>query len=105
MIKITPEKVEAEICAEQYEFPVGTTLTICVLTLQNGYTVTGEAACVDPLMFDEEIGKKVARAKAVEKIWSLLAFSLRDHIVKRSWGHNGTRYNGKPNTKPNTQEG
>ncbi|MEI7036438.1 Gp49 family protein [Fulvimonas yonginensis] len=55
-------------------------LTICVLVLRNGYTVTGESACASPENFDAEIGRKLAREKAVEKIWPLIGFRLRDFL-------------------------
>lgn len=55
-------------------------LTFCVLVLRNGFTVTGESACASPENFDAEIGRKVARQKAVEKIWPLLGFRLRDRL-------------------------
>lgn len=57
-------------------------LTICVLVLRNGFTVTGESACASPENFDAEIGRKIARQNAVNKIWPLLDFSLRDAIVE-----------------------
>ena len=41
-------------------------LTFCVLVLRNGFTVTGESACASPENFDAEIGRKVARANAVQ---------------------------------------
>lgn len=56
-------------------------LTFCVLVLSNGFTVTGEAACVSPENFDAEIGRKIARRKAVEKIWPLLGFQLRTQVA------------------------
>lgn len=43
-------------------------LTFCVLVLRNGFTVTGESACASPDNFDAELGKKIARANAVNKI-------------------------------------
>ena len=56
-------------------------LTFCVLVLQNGFTVTGESACVSPENFDAEIGRKVARANAVNKIWPLLGYELRTKLA------------------------
>lgn len=56
-------------------------LTFCVLVLRNGFTVTGESACASPENFDAEIGRRIAREKAVEKIWPLLGFRLRDALV------------------------
>ena len=55
-------------------------LTFCVLVLKNGFTVTGESACVSPANFDAEIGRKLARQNAVNKISPLLGFSLRNTI-------------------------
>lgn len=55
-------------------------LTFCVLVLKNGFTIAGESACASPANFDEEIGRKIARQNAVNKLWPLLDFSLRDAI-------------------------
>ncbi|MBR8161990.1 hypothetical protein KDW98_12535 [Burkholderia vietnamiensis] len=55
-------------------------LTFCVLALRNGFTVTGESACVSPENFDAEIGRKVARAKAIEKIWPLEGYLLKQRL-------------------------
>jgi hypothetical protein len=52
-------------------------LTFCVLVLENGFTVTGESACVSPENFDAEIGRKIARQKAVDKMWPLLGYELK----------------------------
>ncbi len=55
-------------------------LTFCVLVLDNGFTVTGESACASPENFDADIGRKVARANALNKVWPLLGFRLRDRL-------------------------
>jgi hypothetical protein len=52
-------------------------LTFCVLVLENGFTVTGESACVSPENFDAEIGRKIARQKAIDKMWPLLGYELK----------------------------
>lgn len=57
-------------------------LTICVLVLRNGFTVTGESACASPENFDAEIGRKVARANAVQKIWPLMGYELRSQLAR-----------------------
>ena len=107
--RITPADIEAEIASEHYftafhgregalimnqyagrEKPAADwtasdldplrLLTFCVLVLRNGFTVTGESACASPKNFDAEIGRKVARHNAVNKIWPLLGFRLRDQM-------------------------
>ena len=57
-------------------------LTFCVLTLRNGFTVTGESACASPENFDAEVGRKIARANAVQKIWPLMGYELRTKLSK-----------------------
>lgn len=57
-------------------------LTFCVLILRNGFTVTGESACASPANFNAEIGRKIARQKATEKVWPLLGFRLRDQLTR-----------------------
>ena len=56
-------------------------LTFCVLSLKNGFTVTGESACASPENFDAEIGRKIARQNAVQKIWPLMGYELRSKLA------------------------
>lgn len=81
--RVTVESIEAKIVSEDYLNREGTTLTLCVLTLANGFTVTGESACVDPRNFDPELGRKYAREAAFEKIWPLEGYLLREQMAKR----------------------
>lgn len=91
--RVTPADVEAEISGEYFftaaqatqgcpQFDSLALLTFCVLVLKNGFTVTGESACASPENFDAEIGEKIARQKAIEKIWPLLGFRLRDQLSR-----------------------
>ena len=56
-------------------------LTFCVLVLRNGFTVTGESACASPENFDAEIGRHIARENAVQKIWPLMGYELRNKLA------------------------
>ena len=56
-------------------------LTFCVLVLKNGFTVTGESACASPENFDPEIGRKIARANAEQKIWVLMGYALKEKLA------------------------
>lgn len=58
-----------------------TLLTFCVLVLKNGFTVTGESACASPENFDAEVGKKIDRQNAVNKIWPLMGYELRSKLA------------------------
>lgn len=55
-------------------------ITFCVLVLKNGFTVTGESACASPGNFDAEIGRKIARENAVNKIWMLEGYLLKQNL-------------------------
>ncbi|QXZ19122.1 Gp49 family protein [Lelliottia amnigena] len=55
-------------------------LTFCVLVLRNGFTVTGESACASPENFDPVIGRKIARENAVNKIWMLEGYLLKQKL-------------------------
>ena len=57
-------------------------LTFCVLVLRNGFTVTGESACASPENFDDEIGRKIARQNAVQKIWPLMGYALKEKLAQ-----------------------
>ncbi|MBV1825330.1 Gp49 family protein [Komagataeibacter oboediens] len=82
--RLTPASIDATIKSERYWIAPGTTLTICVLILQNGFTVTGESACASPENFDEELGRKIARNNAREKIWPLEGYLLKQRLHEGS---------------------
>ena len=57
-------------------------LTICVLVLRNGFTVIGESACASPENFDAEIGRNIAYANALNKIWPLEGYLLKQELYE-----------------------
>tara|TARA_R110001592_G_scaffold111372_6_gene308476 strand:- start:4137 stop:4511 length:375 start_codon:yes stop_codon:yes gene_type:complete len=59
-------------------------LTFCVLVLKNGFTVTGESACASAENFNEEIGRKIARDNARNKIWLLEGYLLRQRLHEQN---------------------
>lgn len=106
--RVTPADIEANIVSEHYftagqgsfgaaawgmqnievvdgtweqEHPALDLLTFCVLVLRNGFTVTGESACASPENFDAEIGRKIARQNAVNRIWPLMGYALKDRLA------------------------
>jgi len=78
--RLTPALIDAEIKSEDYHVFGGTALTVCCLTLQNGFTVTGESACASPENFNTEIGQKIAKQNARDKIWALEGYLLREKL-------------------------
>ena len=91
--RVTHEAIEANVAGEYFftasqamgDAPIVPSLellTFCVLVLKNGFTVTGESACVSPENFDAEIGRKIARQNAVEKIWPLMGYALKEKLTE-----------------------
>lgn len=99
--RITPGDIERKIRSEFYftagegvlgESQMGTKpagnadslnrLTFCVLVLANGFSVTGESACVSAANFDAAIGRKIARLNAIEKIWPLMGYELTERLYQ-----------------------
>jgi hypothetical protein len=78
--RVTPDMLEQEVVNDDYHVFPGSCLTVCCLTLRNGFTVTGESACASPENFDAELGRKIARQNALGKLWPLLGFRLRDQL-------------------------
>lgn len=79
--RLNPQMIDAAIASEQYHVFSGTTMTVCALTLRNGYIVTGESAAASPENFDKEIGRKIARENARNKIWALEGYLLREKLA------------------------
>lgn len=108
--RVTPADIAAEIASEHYftaadgalgayraggdVHPVGGTpsqqahqslglLTFCVLVLRNGAKVVGiNYGAIDPAQHSAERGRQEARAQAVDKVYELLGFRLRDELAR-----------------------
>ena len=99
--RVTPADIEAEIVSVHYftaadgarmspdgNWPIHSVntgslglLTFCVLVLRNGFTVHGVSACASPENFNAEIGRRIARENAVQKILPLMSYELRTKLA------------------------
>jgi hypothetical protein len=78
--RLTPKHIDEVIVSESFTLlPSGKTM-ICELVLQNGFSVRGESSVVDKTNFDEEIGKKISREDARDKIWILEGYLLQERL-------------------------
>lgn len=76
--RLTPKDIDAVIVNKTFtKLPSGKCL-VCELTLKNGFSVTGEAACVSKENFDQEIGEQVSYENARSKIWQLEGYLLQE---------------------------
>jgi Phage protein (N4 Gp49/phage Sf6 gene 66) family len=79
--RLNPAHIDAQIVGEAFHVFPGTTLTVCVLTLRNGFQVVGHSAAASPENFDAELGRKIARDNARQKIWALEGYLLRSKLA------------------------
>ncbi len=82
MEKIKVCEIEALIDKTRYIIPVGTTTTICLLTLKNGFVIHGVSACLNLLDFDSGIGESIAHDNAFDKIWQLEGYHRASIAIK-----------------------
>lgn len=78
--RVTEAEVLGSIANKEFVVIQGGTLTICVLTLQNGWQVTGESACADVRNYKQDVGERISYDNAVKKIWAYLGYVLRDKL-------------------------
>lgn len=93
--RVTPADIEANITETVYftgsDGRAGATkcghsgdplrlLTFCVLVLRNGFTVVGKSACASPENFNAELGRRIAREDAVEQMWPLMGYALKERL-------------------------
>lgn len=81
--RLTPQLIDDAIISEQYYVFPGSTVTVCALKLRNGYVTVGESAAASPENFSREIGRKIARENARNKIWALEGYLLREKLHQR----------------------
>jgi len=79
--RVTEAMIDALIVGEDYHVFPGTTVTVACLRLRNGFSVTGESACVSLQNFDAALGRRIARDNARGKIWALAGYALRERLA------------------------
>lgn len=82
--RLSPTHINEQIVSEAYHVFPGTSLTVCCLTLRNGFQVIGESAAASIENFDEAIGRRIAKDKAREKIWQLEGYLLREKLWEKN---------------------
>lgn len=82
--RLVPDDLDNEITQARHihfhRFP-DTAVTVCCVTLQNNFKVTGTSAAVSLENFDAALGRKIALKNAREQLWQLLGFRLADKIA------------------------
>lgn len=78
--RVTIPSIKARIAKAEYQHNEGTTLTICIITMVNGFTFIGHSACADPANYDAEVGERYAYENAFKQIWSHEAYLIRERL-------------------------
>jgi hypothetical protein len=77
-VRVTPAMMERRIKSVDYFVLPGTTVTICSIALDNGFSVRGESACVDPKNFNQDIGQTIAYDNAFSQLWAFFGFLIAE---------------------------
>lgn len=81
--RLTNEDIDAikAQCEEQVWEPFPG-ITIVAWNLPNGFTISDQSGCVDPVAYSREIGVGICREHLRNKLWVLYGFLLKDQIGK-----------------------
>ena len=101
--KVTPQAIRDEIASVTYftaaEGAIAAgqptnesleLLTLCVITLRNGFTVLGKSACASPENFDRLMGQEIAYNDAFNQVWALMGYELRSQLARAKTLTDGT---------------
>jgi hypothetical protein len=58
-------------------------MTICMITMENGFVVVGKSASADPENFNFELGKKFSYEDAVRQIWPFEGYLLCEKLSSK----------------------
>jgi hypothetical protein len=59
-------------------------LTICIITMSNGFMVNGVSAPASAGNFDPEVGKRYAFDNAFKQLWQLEGYLLRQKLADQA---------------------
>ncbi|WP_264046938.1 Gp49 family protein [Methylobacterium flocculans] len=76
--RVTADAITAKVGDVEY-FRSGV-LTICIITMQTGFTFVGKSACVSPENYDQAAGERYAYDDAFRQIWAFEAYLLRESL-------------------------
>ena len=60
----------------------GKPCTYVTVRMKNGFTLRESTTCVDPVNYNENIGKEICLKKIEDKIWFLLGYQLQEDLYR-----------------------
>jgi hypothetical protein len=86
--KVTEDSIKNKIKVISYyghTMTTGGKLTICIIEMQNGFTVQGVSAAADPRNHDPDVGRRYAYENAFKSLWQLEGYLLRQCLYERDY--------------------
>jgi hypothetical protein len=82
--RVTRESIQNKIYTVEYARPflANGMLTVCCITMKNGFSVTGISAPASPANFDALIGERYAYDNAFKQLWQLEGYLLKDQLTR-----------------------
>lgn len=82
--RVTLDSMLSKVEHVEYWHPSHTPhLTICILTMHNGFVVVGTSAPADAANYDENLGQKFAHEDCIRQLWRFEGYLLRESMYLR----------------------
>lgn len=78
-VRVTQADLDKKVASAEFH-KLSPTLTVCVLTTQNGFQIVGKSACADPVNYNKELGEKISYDDAFKQLWALEGYLLRETV-------------------------
>lgn len=77
-MRVRAEHIEEMLAASTFAVTtMGDTTTVLTATLPSGFEITETSACIDPAMYDQDLGESLARQKIASRVWELEGYLLQ----------------------------
>jgi hypothetical protein len=81
--RVTEEAIKAKIASVEYARPFNNNkMTLCVITMANGFMALGKSAPVSEANFDAQVGEYYAYEDAFKQLWQLEAYLLLERMTR-----------------------
>ena len=78
--RVTEQSIKNKIANVQFQR--SDVLTICIITMQNGFHLVGTSAPASPTNYDQAVGERYAYDNAFKQLWPLEGYLLREQLSK-----------------------
>lgn len=82
--RVTLDSMRAKVVGTEFVYPSAMpSMTVCFMSLENGFVLVGKSAPADPANFDAELGRKFAMQDCINQMWPLESYLLRQMLAQR----------------------